>query len=229
MLSRYAGDDDRDIDVTTPRPRRLLLLDLLPQVWVQTTGDPTGRTLYLTFDDGPNPRYTEPLLELLAAHGILATFFLIGEEVERYPQLARCIADAGHMLGNHSYSHPRFETLSSRQQLEEIDRTDQLLQGIDGRARHPFRPPRGVLPPAMMLHLLRRRRRVAYWSYDSLDYSKRAAVELIELARRHAPRAGDIILMHDDSDISTQVLREMIPQWKRDGFGFAALQGETGN
>lgn len=215
--------------MTTPRPRRLLLLGLLPETWVQTTGGPGGKTLYLSFDDGPNPRYTEPLLELLAAHGILATFFLIGEEVERYPELTRRIAEAGHTLGNHSYSHPRFETLSSRQQLEEIDRTDRLLHGIDGLARHPFRPPRGVLPPAMVLHLLRRRRRVAYWSYDSLDYSKRAATELIRLARHHAPRAGDIILMHDDSGISTEVLREMIPQWKHDGFDFAALRGETGN
>lgn len=211
----------------TPRPKRLLLLGLLPNAWVETAAGQGARTLYLSFDDGPHPRYTGPLLDLLAGHGVLATFFLVGEQVERYPELARRIADAGHTLGNHSYSHPVFDSLSLRQQIAEIDRTDALLGAIDGRPRHPFRPPRGVLPPAMMMHFLRQRRRIAYWSYDSLDYSRRPAQELIALSRRHAPRAGDIILMHDDSEISTQVLQAMIPQWKGEGFGFDALCSEA--
>jgi len=211
----------------TPRPKRLLLLSLLPNAWVETVGGRGGQKLYLSFDDGPHPTHTGPLLELLAAHGVLATFFLVGEQVERHPEVARRIFDAGHTLGNHSYSHPVFDSLSLERQIEEIDRTDALLCAIDGRPVHPFRPPRGVLPPAMVMHFLRQRRRIAYWSYDSLDYSRRPASELIEVARRHPPRAGDILLMHDDSAISMQVLEAMIPQWKRDGFGFEALPAES--
>lgn len=211
----------------TPRPKRLLLLSLLPNAWVETAGGRGERSLYLSFDDGPHPTHTGPLLDLLATHGVLATFFLVGEQVERHPELARRIVDAGHTLGNHSYSHPVFDSLSLRRQIDEIDRTDALLGAIDGRPVHPFRPPRGVLPPAMMVHFLRQRRRIAYWSYDSLDYSRRPAHELIELAQRHPPRAGDIILMHDDSAISMQVLERMIPQWKREGFRFDALRSEA--
>lgn len=226
---RGARHDDRGTTVTSPRPKRLLLLDLLPNAWVETSGDRRERVLYLSFDDGPHPVHTGPLLEMLAEHGVPATFFLVGEQVERYPELASRIAESGHTLGNHSYSHPVFDSLPLRKQVEEIDRTDRLLQAVDGRVHHPFRPPRGVLPPAMMLYFMRRRRRIAYWSYDSLDYSRRPAVELIEVARHHAPRAGDIILMHDDSGISAQVLREMIPQWKREGFRFAAMRPEDGH
>ncbi|WP_027081243.1 polysaccharide deacetylase family protein [Luteimonas mephitis] len=210
----------------TPRPRRLLLLGLFPNAWVETSGDRAQPTLYLTFDDGPHPQYTPPLLELLAEHDAKATFFLVGNQVERHPELAKRIAQAGHLLGNHSYSHPAFESLSLRQQVEEIERTDRLLHAIDGRLHHPFRPPRGVLSPAMLLHILWRRRRIGYWSYDSLDYSRRPAPELIELADRHPPRNGDIVLMHDDSDISLDVLRTMLPQWKRDGFRFRAIRPE---
>lgn len=211
----------------TPRPKRLHLLRCLPNAWVETIGARAQRSLYLSFDDGPHPEHTPPLLELLAEHGALATFFLIGEQVERHPQLARRIADAGHTLGNHSYTHPHFEQLPLPAQLAEIDRTDQLLQAIDGRQRHPFRPPRGVLPRPMLLHFIRQRRRVAYWSYDSMDYSRRPAPDLVALAQRYPPRSGDILLMHDDSDISMEMLKQLIPQWKADGFSFAALRNEA--
>ncbi len=208
----------------TPRPKRLHLLRCLPNTWVETLGGREQKSLYLSFDDGPHPQYTQPLLDFLAEHDALATFFLIGEQIERHPQLARRIVDAGHTLGNHSYTHPHFELLPLAAQLDEIDRTDKLLQAIDGRPWHPFRPPRGVLPRPMLRHFIRQHRRIAYWSYDSLDYSRRPAAELVALARRYPPRSGDILLMHDDSDISMEMLTQLIPQWKQQGFRFAALR-----
>ena len=117
-----------------PRPRRLRVLRFLPNGWLMTSG-PTdaARNLYLTFDDGPHPDHTPALLALLAEHGAKASFFLVGREVERHDALARRIASEGHTLGNHSYSHPRFEALTLDEQLEEIERTQRLLTGIDGR------------------------------------------------------------------------------------------------
>ena len=207
-----------------PRPRRLRVLRFLPNGWLMTSG-PTdaARNLYLTFDDGPHPDHTPALLDLLAEHGAKASFFLVGREVERHAALARRIASEGHTLGNHSYSHPRFEALTLDEQLEEIERTQRLLTGIDGRSRHAFRPPRGVLTGAMLASLVRRRHRIDYWSYDSLDYSRRPVPELLETIQRHPPRGGDIILMHDDSEHSLTLLRALIPAWIAQGFSLRAL------
>ncbi|KRA42336.1 polysaccharide deacetylase family protein [Pseudoxanthomonas sp. Root630] len=207
-----------------PRPRRLRLLRFLPNGWLTTSGPKdASRCLYITFDDGPHPAHTPAMLDLLAEHGVKASFFLVGREVERHDALARRIASEGHTLGNHSYSHPRFESLTLGEQLEEIERTERLLKGIDGRDRHAFRPPRGVLTLAMLARLVRRRHRIDYWSYDSLDYSRRPVPELLETIQRHPPRGGDIILMHDDSEHALALLRELIPAWKAQGFELRAL------
>lgn len=209
-----------------PRPRRLKILRWIPNAWLTTAGPSAERSLYLTFDDGPHPEHTAPLLDLLAGHGAKATFFLIGQQVERHPQLAARIVEEGHALGNHSFSHPRFETLSLGQQFDEIERTDRLLSAIDGRRRHDFRPPRGVLSLPMLARSIRERRRILYWSYDSLDYSRRPAGELLDVIQRHPLRAGEIVLMHDDSRLSLDLLATLIPQWQAEGFALRALPQE---
>ena len=211
-----------------PRPNKSRLLRWAPDFWMRTRlADGTGgRSLYLSFDDGPNPEHTPPLLDLLDAHGAKASFFLIGEQIERYPDLARRIVEAGHSLGNHSYSHPHFEQLPLAAQFEEIRRTDQLLSAIDGRPRHMFRPPRGVLPLPMLLRCLRERRRICLWSYDTLDYSRRPVEQVLPLIRQHPVRSGDILLMHDDGGLSTQLLRALLPAWREQGYEFRALPHE---
>jgi peptidoglycan/xylan/chitin deacetylase (PgdA/CDA1 family) len=207
-----------------PRPRKLQVLRWLPDRWVLTRGDRARRALHLTFDDGPHPDHTPRLLDLLAAHDARATFFLIGREAERHPELVRRIVDAGHVLGNHSWSHPQFDRLDLAAQREEIERTDRLLQSLDGLPRHDFRPPRGVMPPRMVLDCIRRGRRIAFWSYDSLDYRQLAPEALIASARRHSPRPGEILLLHDDGGLSLSLLAEMLPAWAGEGFVFEALR-----
>ena len=205
------------------RSRKLRLLRLLPNRWVRTVGPRRSKTLYLTFDDGPDPAHTPPLLDLLARHGVQATFFLVGALVEAHPDVARRIVREGHVLGNHSHTHNYFDRMSPEQQLSEVDRADNALAAIDGRARHPFRPPRGVASRAMLVRLIRHGTRLAYWSYDSLDYSKRPAPELAAQLRASPPRAGDIVLMHDDGPLAVALLDDMIPEWKARGFTFAAM------
>jgi peptidoglycan/xylan/chitin deacetylase (PgdA/CDA1 family) len=117
-----------------------------------------------------------------------------------------------------------FNALSLAEKLSEIDRTDQLLARFDGIRHHRFRPPRGVFSLALTLRFAVARRNLAYWSYDSLDYQRKPPADLIDLLRKQPPRAGDILLMHDDSDCSTQMLTTLIPEWKADGYTFAALQ-----
>ena len=206
-----------------PRPKKLQVLQWLPTRWVLTRGSRRRRVLYLSFDDGPHPEHTPALLDLLARHRARATFYLIGREAERHAGLVRRIVSEGHALGNHSWSHPQFERLSLAEQRREIEYTDRLLARFDGQARHDFRPPRGVMPLPMVLDCIRRGHRIAFWSYDSLDYSQRPAEALVEIARRHPPRPGEIVLMHDDGPLSLRMLETLLPLWQADGFAFEPL------
>lgn len=210
------------------RPRKLQLLGLLSDSLVLTHGTRQGSTRYLTFDDGPDPQYTPPLLDLLARLGVRATFFLVGEKIERYPELVRRIVDEGHLLGNHSYSHWSFKNMTTRKKLDEISSTDILLQPFDGRPHHIMRPPHGYIGADLLWHFAREGRSFAYWSYDSLDYQDRPADALIAQLRDHPPRVGDIVLMHDDSDRARLALSVVLPKWLIDGHLFDVLPGEAG-
>jgi peptidoglycan/xylan/chitin deacetylase (PgdA/CDA1 family) len=208
------------------KPSKQQLLSLLPDRLVLTRGSRGGNAIYLTFDDGPHPEHTPRVLDLLAAHGAHASFFLIGQQVERYPRLVERIVAEGHMLGNHSYSHPSgFGRISLRQQLQEIGHTDRLLAEFDQRLQHCFRPPRGSLSLGLLLHFAGRRRRIVYWSYDSMDYQHQSDAEVATRLRHQPPLAGDIILMHDDNACAGKVLGMLLPQWLASGRELNALPG----
>ncbi|MFZ1391996.1 MAG: polysaccharide deacetylase family protein [Dokdonella sp.] len=206
-----------------PRPNKLQLFKWLPNSWMMTTGPVSGNALYLTFDDGPNVGYTERVLDVLAAHSAKATFFLLGEQVEAHPAVVRRIVDEGHQLGNHSYNHPRFTRIPHSQQLSQIERTERLLAAIDGKREHRFRPPSGRFPLSLLLHFAMNRSSMAYWSYDSLDYTGMPAEKLIDVLRGDPPRAGDIVLLHDDNDATVELLNVMLPEWRKAGFELRAL------
>jgi peptidoglycan/xylan/chitin deacetylase (PgdA/CDA1 family) len=206
-----------------PRSRKMKLLGLLPRSWVLTRASPARRVLYLTFDDGPHPSHTPALLDLLAQHGARASFFAIGNQAEEHPHLVRRIVDEGHLLGNHSHTHPQFDVLAFPQQVDEVARADDVLASFDGRTRHLFRPPRGEMSLRMLWFQMRRRLPITCWSYDSHDYARYPPGELIAMAQRHPPRPGDVILMHDDAALSHEFLRAMLPMWKEAGYVFEAL------
>lgn len=207
----------------TLRSKRMRVLRWFPDSLVWTRGPADGKSIYLTFDDGPDPRYTPGLLDLLSAHQVRASFFLIGRLAEQHPRLVERIVAEGHRLGNHSYSHPMFNELSLAEQLAEIERTDRVLASFDGLERHGFRPPRGMFSLALTWHFARDRRQLVYWSYDSLDYQRRPPEELARLLQDHPPVPGDAVLMHDDSDCSTHMLEKLLPEWRSRGLEFSAL------
>lgn len=203
------------------------LLSMLPNALVQTHGSRSGNARFLSFDDGPHPEHTPRLLDLLSEHGAHASFFLVGQRAEAHPALVERIIAEGHLVGNHSWSHKLFGESSLRRQIEEINRTDALLRTFDGRKLHRVRPPQGSLPLSLLLHFARTRRSVVYWSYDSLDYKQQAATELVARLCATPPRVGDIVLMHDDSALSVDALRVLLPQWLAERQEFHALAPEV--
>ncbi|MBK8124133.1 MAG: polysaccharide deacetylase family protein [Dokdonella sp.] len=187
------------------------------------TGPSAGNALYLSFDDGPNVGFTERLLDVLAENEAKATFFLLGEQIEQHPDIVARMVAEGHSLGNHSYDHARFTRIPHAEQMDQIARTEALLGKFDGKAVHRFRPPSGKFPLSLLAHFAIHRGGIAYWSYDSLDYQKKPATELVEVMRAQPPRVGDIILMHDESDATIEALAILLPEWRTAGLVFRAL------
>ncbi|MGH9607706.1 MAG: polysaccharide deacetylase family protein [Terracidiphilus sp.] len=105
--------------------------------------------LALTFDDGPNPKWTPRLLDVLAEHNVRATFFMLGSFAQAEPDLARRVAAAGHLVGNHSWSHPNLSRVSSARIRQELARTSAMLEQILGVPVCYFRPPYGARRPAV--------------------------------------------------------------------------------
>jgi peptidoglycan/xylan/chitin deacetylase (PgdA/CDA1 family) len=211
-----------------PRPRKLALLRWLPSTLVVSSADAGTGAVFLTFDDGPHPVHTPPVLDALARHGAQATFFLIGDLAQRHPDLVRRIAAEGHGIGNHSHTHPEFRGLPLARQMEEIERADAALRGIVGAREIPFRTPRGALPPRLVSHLAARGRPIVYWSYDTLDYRRPDPAQLIDMLRAQPPRAGDIVLMHDDGPAAGAILDAVLPQWRGAGLAVRGLPAGVG-
>jgi peptidoglycan/xylan/chitin deacetylase (PgdA/CDA1 family) len=180
------------------------------------------RALYLTFDDGPDPEETPRLLDMLGRLEARATFFLLGREAERYPELVRMIVEAGHALGNHSMTHPWFDRISWREQLDEIRQSDAVLKKFDGNDVHPFRPPHGRGTVFAMATCMIRRQKLVLWSHDSRDYCESAGQVLSSLQSK-AMRNGDILLFHDDGPVARQALSRLLPVWKSAGFQFPTI------
>jgi peptidoglycan/xylan/chitin deacetylase (PgdA/CDA1 family) len=174
------------------------LARLAPPGRVRTRGPADGASLYLTFDDGPDPQHTPVLLDALAAAGARATFFVVGTAAERYPDLVRRIVAEGHTLGSHSYSHSSPRKTSARVLLDEVERSARLLAGIVGFAPRLFRPPRGQLSAAKLAGLLLAGQDIVLWNVDPRDFNCASADDLLAALRYHDLRGGDIVLLHDD-------------------------------
>jgi peptidoglycan/xylan/chitin deacetylase (PgdA/CDA1 family) len=211
-----------------PRPRMLALLRWLPRQLVVSTASAGAGTLYLTFDDGPHPEHTPAVLDTLARHGAKASFFLIGDQVHRFPELTRRIVAEGHGIGNHSHTHPEFRRLRLDAQLAEIDAADRELRAIVGDAPIPFRTPRGALPLRLVSALALRGRPIVYWSYNTLDYRRSDPADLLAMMRAQPPQAGDIVLMHDDGPSAAILLEALLPEWRAAGLHARALPPQAG-
>jgi len=160
----------------------------------------SGRGYALTFDDGPHPQGTPAVLELLADARVQATFFLVGEQIERNPSLAREIVAAGHETGLHCHRHRNLLRLTPGQVHEDIDRAAAIIEDATGRSPALYRPPYGVLN-ASALRLARGREwRTLLWTQWGRDWEQRATAASIAARVTDGAGEGSVLLLHDADD-----------------------------
>ena len=152
--------------------------------------------VYLTFDDGPDARWTPGILELLAQANVLTTFFVVGRRALEQPALVRRIAAHGHALGNHTFSHRHPWTMAAPTARKEVRDGAATIADLTGVAPRFFRPPHGRLRRCMIEEAERGGQKLVLWDLSAVDWGPLGVAPAI--ARRlAATRAGDIILMHD--------------------------------
>lgn len=194
-----------------------------------------GRRIALTYDDGPNPVHTPPLMELLARYDARATFFSIGMWAEREPGLLREVHAAGHAIGNHTFTHPTMPLLSSDEVKDEMRRCRAAVEaaGIEFSEANGgmlMRPPYGRRRPGTLRAVREEGYEPVTWSITCYDWRRTATRRSIA---RHAAKAGegDIILMHDGNNLepaadrhrSVQATSDTLERYAAEGYEFVTV------
>jgi len=181
-----------------------------------------GRAVALTFDDGPHPKYTEPILKVLSEEGVKATFFLVGNEVKKYPDLAKAIAQEGHAIGNHTFSHSHLNGMRFHALSQEIDETTDLIQRTTGVSTRLFRPPYKKVTVPLLWYAFHHRLTIVLWSIDSRDSFEGASPLKMRYEIRSAG-PGDILLFHEDYPHTAQAIRSIILDLKTKNLNFVTV------
>jgi peptidoglycan/xylan/chitin deacetylase (PgdA/CDA1 family) len=178
----------------------------------------TKRVVALTFDDGPQSSFTQQVLDILAAHKVPAAFFCIGKNVAAQGELMQRIHAEGHLIGNHSYSHHFwFDLFGAGRMLEELRRTDALIEKATGGRPHFFRPPYGVTNPNLRKAVMKGGYFPLGWSIRSLDTIAKEEEQLLHrIGSKLKP--GSIILLHDSAEITVKILPSLIADIHHKGY-----------
>ena len=151
----------------------------------------------LTFDDGPHPQATPELLRRLDRAGVRATFFLLGRMVERHPEVARAIADAGHEIGVHGYEHSLLVKRGPRATRDDLDRATQTIVAVTGTQPRWWRPPYGVASTAALVEARRLRLRPVLWTCWGRDWTATCTADSVYRSVMRRLAGGGTILLHD--------------------------------
>lgn len=155
------------------------------------------KVIALTFDDGPHPVFTSAIIKILQKYQIKATFFMVGKQMEKYPDIVKQVIDAGCEIGNHTYSHPHnIEADTDAQIIRELDTCEQIIENMTGKRAHLFRPPRGLIDGSILTIANEEGYKTILWTVCA-DHHDAPKPE--DMARRvlRRVRPGAIILVHD--------------------------------
>ena len=168
----------------------------------------------ITFDDGPDARYTEALLDGLKARKIKASFFLLGEKIEQNPDLVRRMQEEGHLVGNHTYHHVQLDKLSDAKAREEILKTNNLIYETTGIYPQYMRPPFGAWKKNLELCV---EMMPVFWTIDTLDWKVQNTEQIINSVEKEV-KDGSIILMHDEYKTTVEAALKIADSLKEKGY-----------
>ena len=201
-----------------------------------TGGIRGSKRIALTYDDGPNDPHTLKLLDVLAKHNVRATFFMIGRFVRQRSDIARAVAQAGHVIGNHTFTHPLLIFESDAQTRIQLVDCRQALQDAIGEHSSLFRPPFGGRRPATIRIARKLGLQTAMWNVTGYDWNAPPAAAIEKKVARQM-RGGDVILLHDGgyralgADRAQTVIAtdNLIRRYKDQGWKFGAVEMLAGS
>lgn len=192
------------------------------------SGPADRREIALTFDDGPDQVFTPQVLDALKKENVKATFFIVGNRAEQYPEIVKRMRDEGHAIGNHSYNHANFEKLSDQPFRDQITQTDEIIQRQLGYRPVIVRPPYGNITEKQILWMVSQGKKIINWNVDSLDW-KGLTAEQVSTNVLADIKPGSIILQHsaggegEDLTGTVQALPKIIQKLRGDGVKFVTI------
>lgn len=197
----------------------------------RNSSHPAGKQIALTFDDGPNGETTENILEILRESQAPATFFVVGQNVQKNPNIVRQIFKEGHIIGNHSFSHKKLSFKKQSDLEKEVEATEMEIATVINLRPRFFRSPFGFLTTFSALILEKKGYQIISWSVDPQDYKKNKNSQEIAKEILKEVKPGAIILLHDGREVkegsnpqvTVDTLKEIIPQLLRQGYQFVTI------
>ena len=186
--------------------------------------NPVAKPIALTFDDGPWPNTTGQVLNILKKNNVKATFFVVGRQVQIYPQLVKRIVADRHTIANHTWSH-QYHRYNAAGAASEINKTADLVYKLTGVKTTLFRPPGGILNNGLATYAQQKKYAVVMWSADSQDWHYYSSKIMLNRVLKQAS-AGGIVLLHDgggDRSKTVQALPQLIAQLKKRGYKFVTV------
>ena len=185
----------------------------------------TEKVVALTFDDGPHPKYTERVLDLLEKYGAKGTFFIVGQNAEKNPQLVLRMFQDGHELANHTYTHPSTKSVSKI--MREIKQTTDTIYSITGFSPNLFRPVEGFYTDEIVEEVVKSGYKIVMWSWhqDTEDW-KNPGVDKIVNKVLNGMKEGDNVLFHDgggNREQTVKALERILPVLQKEGYKFITI------
>ena len=190
-------------------------------------GDTSKKTVYLTFDAGYENGCTEKILDILKKHNVPAAFFLVGNYMERNPDLVRRMVKEGHIVGNHTMHHYNMEKISDPAAFaEELQELEKLFLDITGKELPKYyRPPQGTYSVENLKNAKDLGYKTVFWSLAYVDWNNDAQPTKEQAFAKLLPRIhnGAVILLHSTSKTNAEILDELLTKWKAMGYSFASI------
>ncbi|MCG7345695.1 polysaccharide deacetylase family protein [Sporosarcina sp. ACRSL] len=184
-----------------------------------------AKVIALTFDDGPHRKYTPQILDLLKKHNAKATFFIVGAHAEKNPDIVLRMAEEGHELANHTYTHSRNRSVPYV--MEEIKKTNEVLFSISGQSTTLFRPVEGIYTDELVEAVVKEGYKIVMWSWhlDTLDWKNPGVGRIVRFVLEGVSE-GNVVLFHDgggNRHQTVEALEKILPDLEEKGYTFVTI------